>query len=213
MSFLTILNMSYSVAWPVLIALTVDTLIVMISTFYSNCVMGVERFDAEGKIAFRKLIKSKIFKVFTIPYIQAAVALPLAYFVLTGLPGAGSVQATVKVVIILLAVHVSTLLGLYYFMRHSIKIPVAWKSIAKYILSALLMGTVLYLLPSTTTLLSTIAKAVAGFALYIGLLLLIDYQARELLGLVWEEIKGTLRQLTLKNNGFKDENEDLVTEN
>ena len=213
MSFLTILKMSYSVAWPVLIALTVDTLIVMISTFYSNCVMGVERFDAEGKIAFRKLIKSKIFKVFTIPYIQAAVALPLAYFVLTRLPGAGSVQATVEVVIILLAVHVSTLLGLYYFMRHSIKIPVAWKSIAKYILSALLMGTVLYLLPSTTTLLSTIAKAIAGFALYIGLLLLIDHQARELLGLVWEEIKSTLKQLTLKNNGFKDEIEDLVTEN
>ena len=184
----------------------------MVTAFYSNCVMGVEGFDAEGKIAFRKLVRSKIFKVFTIPYIQAAVAVPLAYFVLTGLPGADSVQATVEVVVILLAVHVSTLLGLYYFMRRSIKIPVAWKSIAKYILSALLMGIVLYLLPSTSTLLYTIAKAVGGFALYIGVLLLIDYQARELVGLVWEEIRGTLEQLTSKN-GFKDENADLTAEN
>jgi O-antigen/teichoic acid export membrane protein len=212
MSFLTILKLDYSAAWPVLIALTVDTLIVMVTAFYSNCVMGVEGFDAEGKIAFRKLVRSKIFKVFTIPYIQAAVAVPLAYFVLTGLPGADSVQATVEVVVILLAVHVSTLLGLYYFMRRSIKISVAWKSIAKYILSALLMGIVLYLLPSTSTLLYTIAKAVGGFALYIGVLLLIDHQARELVGLVWEEIRGTLEQLTSKN-GFKDENADLTTEN
>ncbi|MGE5575337.1 MAG: hypothetical protein ACM3UL_04305 [Ignavibacteria bacterium] len=196
MSFLTILKMDYSVAWPVLIALTVDTLIVIISTFYSSCVMGVEGFDAEGKIAFRKLVRSKIFKLFTIPYIQAAIAVPLTYFVLESLPGSGSVQATVEVVMILLIVHISTLLGLYYFMRHSINIPVAWKSIGKYILSALVMGIVLYLLPSTSTLLYTIAKAIGGFVLYIGLLLLIDHQARELIGLTWREIKGTLKQLT-----------------
>ena len=52
--------------------------------------MGVESFDAEGKISIRKLVKSKIFKVFTIPYIQAAIALPLTYFVLTKLPVAGA---------------------------------------------------------------------------------------------------------------------------
>ena len=206
MSFLTILKIDYSVAWPVLIALTIDTLIVMVSTFYSNCVMGVEGFDAEGKIAFRKLVRSKIFKIFTIPYIQAAIALPLTYFVLTGLPGVDSVRATVEVVVILLAVHISTLFGLYRYMRHSIKIPVAWKSITKYIMSALLMGIVLYLLPSTTTLLSTIAKAIGGFGLYIGLLLLIDHQARELLGLVWEEISGTLKQLTSKTPELTAEN-------
>ena len=198
MSFLTILKISYSVAWPVLIALTIDTLIVMVYTFYTNCLMGVERFDAEGKISFRKLIRSKIFKVFSIPYIQAAIAVPLTYFVLTRLPTGNSVQATVDVVVILMAVHFSTLLGLYYFMRHSIKLPVAWKSMGKYIMSALFMGIVLFLLPTTSTLLSTIAKAVGGFAFYIALLLVIDAQARELLGLVWEEIKSTLRTQKLR---------------
>jgi O-antigen/teichoic acid export membrane protein len=212
-SFLTILKISYAVAWPVLIALTVDTLIVMVSTFYSNCVMGVEHFDAEGKIAFSKLMHSKIFKIFSIPYIQAAIAVPLAYFVLNGLPRADPVMATVEVVLILLAVHTSTLLGVYYFMRHSIKIPVAWRCMTKYVLSALLMGLVLYFLPTTTTLLSTIAKAIGGFALYIGLLLLIDHQARELLGLVWEEIRVTINQLTSKNKGFKDKKPNLITEN
>ncbi len=200
MSFLTILKISYSVAWPILIALTVDTLIVMVYTFYTSCLMGAEGFDSEGKISFRKLVRSKIFKVFSIPYIQAAIAVPLTYVVLTRFPMADSVQATVNVVLILMVVHLSTLLGLYYFMRRSVKLPVAWKSIAKYILAALLMGTVLLILPTTTTLLSTIAKAIAGFALYVGVLLAIDKQARGLVRLIWLEITVTIKQLTHRNN-------------
>jgi len=199
-SFLTVLNVSYAVAWPVLIALSVDTLIVLISTFYSSCLMGAEHFDAEGKISIRHLVRSKIFKVFTVPYIQAAIALPLTYFVLTRLHVAGSVQATLYVIAILIGVHTSALIGLYMFMHRSVRIPVAWKSIAKYILAALLMGAVLILLPTTTTLLSTIAKALAGFLIYVGLLLAIDVQARKLIRLIWEEIKGSIKLLRSKGN-------------
>ena len=66
------------------------------------------------------------------------------------------------------------------------------------------MAFVLLLLPATTTLLSTIAKTVAGFALYIGLLLIIDAQARELVGLVWQEIKYTIKQMTHRGNNSGD---------
>ena len=183
-AFLTVLNVSYSVAWPVLIALTIDTLVTLMSSFYSSCVMGKEAFDAEGKISIRKLVRSKIFKVFTLPYIQAAIALPLTYFVLTRLHVAGSVQAALYVVVILIGVHLSTFIGLYSFMHHSVRLPVAWKSIAKYIFASLFMGVVmLFLLPTTSTLLSTIGKAIAGFAIYVGVLLAIDAQARKLVGI------------------------------
>ena len=104
------------------------------------------------KFQCASLSKAKSSKYSRIPYIQAAVALPLTYFVLTRLPVAGPVQATVEVVAILIGVHIGSFAGLYLFMRHSIKIPVAWKSIAKYILAALVMGIVLFLLPTTTTL-------------------------------------------------------------
>ena len=211
-SFLTILNVSYSVAWPILIALTIDTLILLITTFYSSCVMGVESFDAEGRISMRQLFKSKIFKIFSIPYIQAAVALPLTYFVLTKMPAVGPVQATVEVVAILISVHIGSFAGLYLFMRHSIKIPMAWKGIAKYIIAAIVMGIILFLLPTTTTLLSTVGKAIIGFSLYIVLLLAIDKQARELIGLVWDEISGTIKTLTSKNNNSS-ENENQLAEN
>ena len=89
-SFLSILNISYSVAWPVLIALTINTLVSVIASFYSSLIMGREGFDAEGKISLRKLVRSKIFTVFSLGYIQAAIALPLVYYVLTQVRVAGT---------------------------------------------------------------------------------------------------------------------------
>lgn len=199
-SFLTILKAPYGAAWPVLVALTIDTLIQLIYTFYNSCLMGVEAFDAEGKISFRHLLRSKIFKVFTVPYIQAAIALPLSYYVLTQTPIASSVQAAVEVISILIVAHLSTFVALYWFMRSSIRIPVSWRSTGKYILAAVVMAVVLFLLPTTSTLLSTIAKALAGFGLYVVLLLAIDKQARELIKLVWLEIRVTVQQLTSKSS-------------
>lgn len=205
-SFLTILNISYLVAWPVLIALTIDTLVVLIFNFYTSCLLGVEAFDEEGKISLRKLVKSKIFLVFGVAYIQAAIALPLTYYVLTQTAEAGPVQAAVDVIAILIGVHISTFIGLYAFRHGSFKISIAWKSVGKYIAASLLMGTVLFLLPTTTTLVSTVGKAVAGFLLYVGLLVAIDVQARQLVKLIFAEIKDTWQQLTVKNENIEPEN-------
>jgi len=215
-SFLTVLNIAYGIAWPVLIALSVYTLISVVSSFYSNCLMGVEAFDAEGKISIRHLVRSKIFKVFTLPYIQAAIALPSAYFVLTRLPVAGSVMAAVYAILILMSSQLLTFSALYWSMRRSICIPVAWVSMGKFVLASLLMAGIMLLLPATTTLLSTIAKAIAGFGIYAVLLLVIDKQARQLVRLIWEEIKGTVRQLTSKGNAGNipsGENSAKTTEN
>jgi O-antigen/teichoic acid export membrane protein len=212
-SFLTVLEADYAVAAPVVIALTVDTLIVLVYQFYTQCLMGTEGFDAAGKISLRELLKSRIFKVFTVPYIQAAIALPLAYYVLTTFAVAGTVEAVVDVVYILISVHLSTFLGLYVLMRRSARLPLDWVSITKYTLSAAFMGVVLLLLPTTTTLLLTIAKAVAGLALYFAILLVIDKEARRLLNLIIVEIRGSIKQLRSKNNGFKEENKALATQN
>ena len=212
-SFLTVLNTAYSVAWPVLVALTIDALVALLITFYNNCLMGAEHFDAEGKISIRELLKSKIFKVFTVPYIQAAIALPLIYFVLTTLPLGGAVHAALYVIAILIGVHLSSFVGLYLFMRRSVKLPVTWKNMAKYILASAAMAAVLFLVPTTTTLLTTIAKAIVGFLIYVGLLLAIDSQARHLVGLIWDEIKGSLQMLTSKNSGVLVEDGTVASEN
>ena len=215
-SFLTVLKVTYGIAWPVLVALSIYTLFGLVTSFYSNCVMGVEVFDAEGKIALRRLIKSKIFVVFALPYLNAAIAIPLTFVALTILPIAGSVQATLYVVVILIAAQLSTFTVLYTYMRHSIGIPVAWKSIGKYVLAAALAAVILYLLPTTTTLFSTIAKAIAGFAIYVVFLLAIDSQARELIRQVLNEVKGTvlnLRQLTKRGAAKNSSGENIAQTN
>ncbi|MGA3289618.1 MAG: oligosaccharide flippase family protein [Candidatus Bathyarchaeia archaeon] len=199
-SLLTVLNISYGVAWPVLIVLTINALVNVVYNFYISVIMGVEAFDAEGKISLRKFVRSKIFKVFSTEYIQGAIAIPLVYYVLTQLPVAGTPQAAVDAIAILIGANLSTFIGLYLSMRRSIRLPVAWGSIAKYVVAAAFMGVLLFLLPATSTLTSTLAKALAGFAIYVAVLLAIDKQARDLVRLISEEIVGTLRELTSKGN-------------
>jgi O-antigen/teichoic acid export membrane protein len=194
-SFLTVLNATYSNGSLVLVALTVDTLIVMLVTFYSQVLMGMEAFDAAGEIHFKKLVKSKIFKLFSIPYIQSAIALPATYLVLTQFYVDGPVTTAAAVVAVLIVVHLGTFVALAIRSRHSIHVPIAWRSIAKYIFASFLMGAALLVAPTTTTLLATIAKTIIGFALYTVILLAIDVQARELVRLVWKEVKDNINGL------------------
>lgn len=200
-SFLTVLNATYSDGSLVLVALTVDTLIVMLVTFYSQVLMGMEAFDAAGEIHFKKLVKSKIFKLFSIPYIQSAIALPATYFVLTQLYVDGPVTTAAAVVAVLIVVHLGTFVALAIRSRHSIHVPIAWRSIAKYVFASFLMGAALLVAPTTTTLLATIAKTIVGFALYTVILLAIDVQARELVRLVWKEVKDNINGLLHRDTG------------
>jgi O-antigen/teichoic acid export membrane protein len=204
-SYLSVLNAQYVIAWPVLIMLTMDTLIVQISGFYGALLLGAENFDADGKIPLRQLAKTKIFKVFSLSFIQAAISLPIVYFVLTQVP-ASPIESVVYVIAINIGVHTSTFIGLYLSMHKQAKLPVAWSSIAKYGFAAAVMALVLYVSPSPTTLMFTLVKTAVGLGIYLGLLLVIDRQARKLLGLIIEEIRGTIQQFILKRNNSNHEN-------
>jgi O-antigen/teichoic acid export membrane protein len=192
-SLLIILNASYDVATPILMLLTINTLIVIIAQFYTQCLMGMEAFDIEGKISIKQLAGSKIFKVFTVPYIQAAIVLPSLYLVLSRVGSVDPVLAVVYMVIISIASNVITYSGLYVFMRRSLRIQVAWKSIGKYVFGAVVAALVLLVLPQTTTLAATFGKMLIGVAVYAALLYAIDADARKLTQAIWDEIRGTFR--------------------
>jgi len=189
-SFLTVLNVSYSSVSPVLILLTLDTLVVIISHFYTSYLLGTERLDEAGEIPFRKLVRSKIFMIFTVPYIQSAIALPSVFYILTQLAPGGSVQAVMYVIVINILVHLATFIGLCAFTRKSTRIMVAWKSLGKYLFASVVTAAVLYPLPSPTTIILTFGKVGVGGATYLALLLLIDADARALVPLIWREIRG-----------------------
>jgi len=192
-SLLTILNVFYVTSSPILILLTLDTVALLISQFYSSLILGIERLDEEAKISFSQLVRSKMFKVFTLPYIQAAITLPTTYYILTQFATSDSVLAVLYVTTINTCAHIITFLGLYAITRKSIRITVPLKSVGKYIFASTVVATVLYFLPHPTTMLVTLGKVAGGAAFYVGLLLLIDAEARELVAQIWHEIKSTLQ--------------------
>jgi hypothetical protein len=189
-SLLIILNASYAAASPILMLLTADALVVLVSQFYSQCLMGTETLDVEGKISLRQLLRSKIFKVFTLPYIQAAVALPTLYVILTRVSFADPIQAAMYLVVINILVHSFTFVGLYGFTRGSVAIPLDWRGLGKCVLGALSAGAVLLVLPQTTRLVLTFGKILIGAAVYAGILYAIDADARKLVAQIREELRG-----------------------
>jgi hypothetical protein len=178
----------------VLLFLVIDALVILLSQFYTFVLFGVENLDEKAKIPLNKLVRSKIFKAFTLPYIQAAITLPAVYYVLTQSAVGTSVQAATHVATIYLAAHTVTFLILYSITRTSIRIIVPWRNVAKYVSASIIVGTLLYMLPHPTTLTATFAFVAAGGATCAALILAIDKDARILAGLVWREIQSKFRK-------------------
>lgn len=195
-SLLTILNASYSVTSPVLVLLALDAVVLVLFQFYSSVFLGVERLDEEAKISLKGLVRSRIFRLFTLPYLQAAIALPMTYYALTQVAATQSMQAVVYVSIINMAAHIATFIVLYASMRNAVRIVVPWKNMGKYVFASAVSATILCLLPRPTTVLLTLSTVVAGIAAYAVLLLAIDKEARELMLLMWHEIKVNLAPKT-----------------
>ena len=189
-SLLTVLKVDYAVAYPILMLLTIDALVLLVYQFYTQYLLATDTIDIGGKIPINKLAKSKIFKVFTIPYIQAAIALPTVYFALTRLVSADPVLAATYLVAINIILHAGAFVGVYIFTRKSVSVPFSWKSLAKYVLVAIVAGLVLISIPQTSTLFATFAKVLIGLAVYVGLLLSIDADARKLVKQILAELRG-----------------------
>jgi O-antigen/teichoic acid export membrane protein len=187
-SLLTVLKISYREAWPLLIVLSIDALISLISTFYTNVIYGVERLDEEAKIPLRKLIRSKMFKLLTLPYVQAAITLPTALYILTQLVNGQAVQAATYVAIIIMAAHAVMLLLTYLIMGTSVRIVVPWRNIGKYVFASAVTAVILYVVPHPATLALTFVTVIVGAAIYAALLLAIDKDARMLVRSILQEI-------------------------
>ncbi len=188
-SFLIILNEPYAAAAPILLLLAIDAFVVTISQFYTNVLFGVERLDEEARIPFKQLAKSSIFKVFTLPYVHAAITLPTTLYVLTTFAPGQLVQAAVYVAAINMTARITMFLVLYTIMRKSVKVVVPWRSVGKYVFASTVMAATLYLLPHQTRILWTLVTAALGAGIYLALLLAIDKEARVLAVSIVQEIE------------------------
>jgi O-antigen/teichoic acid export membrane protein len=201
-SYITILRRDYPDASIILIVSAVDVLMTVTTNIFSAVLYGMEKFDQDETISFRALVKSRIFIAFSLPYVQAAITLPLTYYLLTTYAFNQPLQAALTVSIILAAAHFVNLIILYTLARKSVKMDLPWKSISKYVLASAVMGAVLFLVPhpglpataDTMEIIFNIGKVLAltgiGAAIYLAIIMSIDEEARTLPKAILQELRG-----------------------
>lgn len=192
-SLLIILDPKYAEAAPILYLLAIATLIATISQFFIWVLLGVERVDEKAEISLKELSKSSIFKIFTLPYIQATVTLPIAYVVLSYFASNQPIQAGIYVAVIYTAAQFAIFAVLWFLLCKKVKIIIPWINILKYIFASAIMALILYVIPPSTRLLTTLGIVIMGTIIYFALLMVIDKEARALINLIWQEIKSILR--------------------
>jgi O-antigen/teichoic acid export membrane protein len=187
-SYLTILSSDYAEAKLVLPILVVTTFNASLSQVFNTIIMGTEKIDAKAKIPFKQLIKTRLFQVFTLPYIQSAITLPTTFFALFYMAKTQLEAATYLALIALIA-ESAMLVGRYAIAQKCLTFNLPLKSIAKYTIASSIMAAFLFAVPHPERLTSTIALTILGGTIYFATLATIDQETRELIRLIIAEVK------------------------
>jgi len=189
-SYLTILNEIYSEASLMLIILAINAFIQTISQLFSSVLLGFEKIDEKAKIPLRGLLKSPLFKAFTLSYVHSAIALPTTFYVLLNF-AADPLSAAIYVGVIDTITRAITFLILFAIIRKMVKLEIPWLKLAKYLFASSAMALFLYFafVPHPTRLTTTLGVTALGAIIYFALLATIDKDSRELVRSVWQEIK------------------------
>ncbi len=189
-SYITILTDKYMDAAPVLAVLAIDSFVAVVYGLFLNVLYGVETVDEGKKLSLKQLAKSRLFLAFSLPYFQSLITIPAAFYFLTKYALNQPLQAALYVAIINSAARFAMFLVLYVIVRKMIKIHIPWKTIAKYVLAAAVMGIIIYVIPHPTKILPTLAETAIGGIIYLALIMAIDKEARALPGRIIEELRG-----------------------
>jgi len=179
----------YAGAEWVLIVLALDSLVLAASGIYGAVLSGVETVDRE-RLSFKSLVQSKLFRYYSLFYVQSAITIPTTYYVLTTYAFQQPLMAALSVCVINSVVRFAMFLILVIMVRGMFKITIPWKSIGKYGLASAVMAVVLFLLPYTNRILTTLAWTAVGGIVYLAVLMAIDKEARKLPKTILQEIKG-----------------------
>ncbi|MBN1244518.1 hypothetical protein JXA31_02880 [Candidatus Bathyarchaeota archaeon] len=176
------------VEW-VLVVLAVDSLVAVVSGIYGSVLSGVETVDRE-RLSFKSLVQSKLFRFYSLSYVHFAITIPITYYILTTYALHQPLVAAFSVCLVNSIVRFAMFLLLVIMVRGMFKVAIPWKSIAKYGSASTVMGVVLFLLPYTNRISTTLAWTAVGGIIYLALLMAIDKEARGLPKAIMQEIRG-----------------------
>jgi hypothetical protein len=135
------------------------------------------------------LAKSKLFLFYSLSFVHSAISIPLTYYALTTFAFQEPFTAALSVVVINSIARFAMFLVLVVVVRGMMKVAVPWRSIGKYGLASAAMGAILYLVPPSTRISTTLLWTVIGGAVYLGVLVLIDKETRSLPKTVLNEMR------------------------
>jgi len=191
-SYLFIIKPIFIDARLVLSVLAINTLGICLSGIFNTIIMGTEKIDAQAKIPFKQLVKTRLFQIFTLPYVQSVIILPTTFFALFYVAKT-PLEATTYLVLINLTVGLAMLLCRYVVARKCLIFSFPWKNIIKYIIASAVMAVPLLVVPHPTRLLPTMGLTFLGGIIYFAVLAAIDHETRELLKAILSEAKSRLR--------------------
>jgi hypothetical protein len=172
----------------VLVVLALDSLVTVVSGIYASVLSGVETVDHE-RLSFKTLVRSKLFRYYSLFYVHSAITIPITYYVLTTYALHQSLVAAFSVCLINSIVRFAMFLILVIMVRGMFKIAIPWRSVLKYAFASAVMGAVLFLLPSTNRISTTLAWTAVGGIVYLAVLMAIDKEARRLPKTILQEIR------------------------
>lgn len=179
----------YSGAEWVLVVLALDALVTVVSGIYGSVLIGVETVDRE-RLSFKSLVRSKLFRFYSLSYVHFAITIPITYYVLTTYALQQPLVAAFSVCLINSIVRFAMFLILVIMVRGMFKIAIPWRSVLKYMFASAVMGVVLFLLPYTNRISMTLAWTGVGGIVYLAVLMAIDKEARRLPKTILQEIRG-----------------------
>jgi len=191
-SYLAVLKIEFVEAWPVLMVLAIDSFTATLSTIFSSVIYGLENLDEKASISFKGLVKSRLFVVFTLPYIQSAIVLPTAYYILTTYTCGQPIPSALYIAVVNSITRFIIFLILYKVAREMTEICIPWRNIVKYVFASTVMASILYMIPHPTRLSLTLGVTALGATIYFTILMAIDREAKSLLWSGINEIKRNL---------------------
>jgi hypothetical protein len=180
---LLILNPLYAAAKPILILLSLNAFFSAASSVFDSIISGTERLDADEKISYGKIIRSRLFLLQTLIYAQAAVVVPLIYVILAvGTPDALTAAEYLALINVLTNLFITA--AKYFIALRCLRFDIAWVSLIKYLSASMVMSLALCLITTPARLSMVVAKVLFGALIYFSLILLIDNEARKMLKMI-----------------------------
>ena len=176
------------VEW-VLVVLALDSMVTVVSGIYGSILTGVETVDHE-RLSFKSLVRSKLFMYYSLSYVHSAITIPTTYYILTTYALHQPLVAAFSVCVVNSIVRFAMFLILVIMVRGMFKVAIPWRSIAKYGVASAVMGIVLFLLPHTNRISTTLAWTAVGGIVYLAVLMAIDKESRGLPKAILQEIRG-----------------------